>query len=186
MFPATGQNRCHINNYLCAARHSVPIHRDTPAAIGTHCAALFTVCSWLPGSFAFREERRKSHIHRNGTQVALRGARTETGPLQSKSYHTRHLLRVSPRDPPREGAGGHRPEGVFGVTPARRMQCDPMAPTGPEDPVTRDPEGSRWPLLRLTHCKSFARERLPRGEPLAAAAARPPSPKAGARRALCE
>src|SRR5208337_1224822 len=48
-------------------------------------------------------------------------ARTETGPLQSKSYHARHLLRVSLRDPPRERAGGHRPEGVFGVSPARRM-----------------------------------------------------------------
>jgi len=63
-------------------------------------------------------------------------ARTETGPLQSKSYHARHLLRVSLRDPPRERAGGHRPEGVFGVSPARRMRCDLIAPTGPEKPVT--------------------------------------------------
>ena len=64
-------------------------------------------------------------------------ARTETGPIRAKSYHTRQLVRDDLSDPPREGTGGHRPEGVLGVSPARRMQCDPIAPTRREDSARR-------------------------------------------------
>jgi hypothetical protein len=73
----TGQIRCDINNDLGPER-SVPIHRDTPTAIEIRCAALFTVCSGFPGSFAFREEPRKGHVQRIGTWVALRNAQTVT------------------------------------------------------------------------------------------------------------
>jgi hypothetical protein len=42
-------------------------------------------------------------------------------------------VRESLSEPPREGTGGLRPEGVLGVSPARRTQFDPPAPTNRED-----------------------------------------------------
>src|SRR5262249_19107382 len=60
-------------------------------------------------------------------------ARTETGPRRDKSNRTRQLVRDDPSCPPREGAGGDRPRGVLGVSPARRMQFDPLAPTRRDD-----------------------------------------------------
>ena len=91
-------------------------------------------------------------------------ARIETGPIQAKSYRTRQLVRDDPSDSPREGAGGDGPRGGLGVSPARRMQCDPPASTSPEDPVTWDSVGSRWPrypsgaphALHALWCKPYS------------------------------
>src|SRR5208337_1819604 len=55
---------------------SSPTHRDTPDAIGTHCAALITRWSSFPGIFSGLDEWRKRDLHRFGTEVALRGAQT--------------------------------------------------------------------------------------------------------------
>ena len=50
---------------------SRPPFRDILDAIATHCAALFTGWSSLPGSFSLHDDRRKRHLHRFGTEVAL-------------------------------------------------------------------------------------------------------------------
>ena len=64
-------------------------------AIATHCAALFTGRSWFPGSFVFPDDRRKSHLHRFGTQVALRIVRPGGGDGQVPYASAHHPGAVS-------------------------------------------------------------------------------------------